>query len=235
MKHRALIIGAGRIGAGYNWHDDAYTHAGAYRALSDQVELVGFVEPDLERRVKANLKWKVPTYESVKAGLEALEPTIVSVCVQPEQQQSIFNQMFEGPGYGVDGVWCEKPFVVKDECGISCLTMGVPVQVSYMRRGDRFHQVLAENPIKNGTLIVYGKDDIHTKCHFEDLAKWWKVPLDYRTFNGPCAYILKGTSRDETYFFDAGGVDGGECFRAMLGNLLDHVDNGTPLWSPANG
>jgi hypothetical protein len=80
---------------------------------------------------------------------------------------------------------------------------------------------------------VYGKDDETTRCHFEDLAKWWGSELVYRPFNGPCAYILEDDEEDRDYFFDNGGVDGGTCFKAMLGNLLDHIDKGDPLWSPA--
>jgi hypothetical protein len=219
IRHRALIIGAGRIGAGFNWNDDAYTHAGAYRALSDRVELVGFVEPDLERRVKANLKWGVPSYDNVQIALEALKPNIVSVCVQPEQQKDVFEFLENG----IKGVWCEKPFMGGG-------FFPYPIQVNYMRRGDKEHRFIASVKEMASRLIVYGKDDIHTRCHFEDLAKWWNVPLDYRPFNGPCAYIVTGAGHR---FFDNGGVDGGTCFKAMLRNLLDHVDNGTPLWSPA--
>lgn len=224
MKHRALIIGAGRIGAGYNWHDLEYTHAGAYKALADRVELVGFVEPDLERRVKANLLWKVPTFDNIQTALDALRPDIASVCVQPEQQQAALDAVDD---YKLcPYVWCEKPFVAN----LSGITKINAIQVNYMRRGDPSHQYIASVPGCVSRLVVYGKDDIHTKCHFEDLAKWWQCKLDYRPFNGPCAYIVTGAG---SRFFDNGGVDGGICFKAMLGNLLDHMDNGTPLWSPA--
>lgn len=230
MKHRALVIGAGRIGAGYNWDDLAYTHAGAYRALSDRVELVGFVEPDLERRVKANLLWSVPTYDNLPMALEILRPDIVSVCVQPDQQQEIMDQL----PMSLRGVWCEKPWVSK-------LPVNIPVQVNYMRRGDWLHQSIAEYR-SGGKLIVYGKDDIHTRCHFEDLAKWWKCSLDYRTYVGGCAYLYQATKEYQDHdnsngleFFDNGGVDGGTCFKAMCQNLLDVLDGvpGVQLWSPA--
>jgi predicted dehydrogenase len=191
--------------------------------MSDRVELVGFVEPDLERRVKANLKWGVPSYDNVPIALEALKPDIVSVCVQPEGQAEIINRLdlYED---GLRGVWCEKPYVSRKP-------QFVPVQVNYMRRGDTIHQKLADY-VDGGKLIVYAKDDIHTKCHFEDLAKWWKATLDYRTFNGPCSYLYRTPGMGSDIWFDNGGVDGGTCFKAMLENLLDHVDTGAPLWSP---
>jgi len=234
-KHRAVVIGAGRIGAGYQWADLEYTHAGAYQALRDRVELVGFIEPNEERAQSAKLRWHVPVYENIPIGIGALKPDVVSVCVQPEQQQRIFNQLFSGSGDGIEGVWCEKPFTVKDSCdrGISCLTMGTPIQVNYLRRGDTFHRGFLDDIGRPRRLVVYGKDDIHTRCHFEDLAKWWQASLDFRPFNGPCAYVLEYTAYDETYFFDNGGLRRpGDAMKAMLGNLLDHIDNGTPLWSP---
>jgi len=228
MRHRAVIIGAGRIGAGYKWHDDAYTHAGAYQALRDRVELVGFIEPDFDRALAAKVKWEVPVYEQMES-LAVLRPDIVSICTQPEQQEGIFHVL--SCISGIKGVWCEKPLMSRIHI--------VPTQVNYMRRGDPDHQFIA-NTDGGGRLIVYGKEDIHTKCHFEDLAKWWRATLDYRPFSGPCAYAYLSNSKlhllhegDGTYFFDNGGVDGGRCFKAMLTNLLDHVDNETPLWSAA--
>ncbi len=219
-KHRAVVIGAGRIGAGYNWHDDAYTHAGAYQALRDRVELVGFIEPDNDRAIAAKAKWLLPVYEDVPTGLQAMRPDIVSVCVQPMDQPAVIEFLKDEP---IKGIWCEKPFTSK--AGTT------PIQVNYMRRGDWRHQdIKAKWP--KGRLVVYGKDDIHTRCHFEDLATYWDADLDYRVFLGPCAYVYQTTGVQVDYFFDNGGVDGGTCFKAMLGNLLDHVDNGTPLWSP---
>jgi len=77
------------------------------------------------------------------------------------------------------------------------------------------------------------------RCHFEDLKKWWKCSLDYRTFNGGCAYLYQADKEYQEHdnsngleFFDNGGVDGGTCFKAMLGNLLDHIEGKAELWSP---
>jgi hypothetical protein len=224
MKHRALIIGAGRIGAGFAWHDLEYTHAGAYKALADRVELVGFVEPDLERRVKANLLWNVPTYDNVPVALEALKPDMVSICVQPEQQREALMSLCGQQQ--IVGIWCEKPYV----CNFD--KYWPPIQVNYMRRGDRLHREIASRKEYGRTLEVEGKNDIHTKCHFEDLAKWWGAELVYKPITGPCSYTLINNDGGRT-FFPNGGVDGGTCFKNMLGNLLDHMDNGTPLWSPA--
>lgn len=223
MKHRALVIGAGRIGAGYGWHDDEYTHAGAYRALSDRVELCGFVEADPARRVAAEGKWKVRSGGSLETMLSSVKPDIVSVCVQPEQQEDVLVSLSRLDPSCKIAIWCEKPWMPK-----WAPSLNRAVQVNYMRRGDKEHRFIASVKEMASRLIVYGKDDIHTRCHFEDLAKWWNVPLDYRPFNGPCAYVVTGAGHR---FFDNGGVDGGTCFKAMLGNLIDHIEGKAELWA----
>lgn len=222
MKHRLLVVGAGRIGAGYNWHDDSYTHAGACHALRDRVELVGFVETDIKRAVAAKSKWCVPVYEDMPTALFALNPNVVSVCTPPEDHVKSVDWLSEQQS--VDGIWVEKPFESSDVRATPPL-----VQVNYMRRGDEIHRVVA-NRFPGGRLVVYGKDDIHTKCHFEDLARWWKAGLDYRPFQGPCAYVYEHNNSHQ--FFDNGGVDGGMCFKAMLGNLLNAIEGKERLWSP---
>lgn len=228
-KHRCLIVGAGRIGAGFNWHDDDYTHAGAYRALSDRVELVGFVETDEERANAARAKWEVPVKMTLIDAFVDLRPDIVSVCVQPEWQSYILGQL--GQYKGIKGIWCEKPWTG------TCVD-GVPMQVNFMRRADPEHRFIA-GEYRGGRLVVYGKDDIHTRCHFEDLQRWWEAELDYRPLLGPCSYVYT-TSRkrlpllegDGVFFFDNGGVRPASCMKAMLANLLSNIDHGTPLFSP---
>lgn len=223
VKHRAVIIGAGRIGAGWNWHDDSHTHAGAYLALKDRVELVGFVEPWMDRADAATKKWGVPQVFMNQLG--ELNVNIVSVCVHPEQRAEVLKslQWREDLDGSVAGIWCEKPWVWDGK-------FRGRVQVNYQRRADQLHQSLAIANVLNRRLVVYGKDDETTRCHFRDLARWWKVPLEYRPFQGPCAYILE--TDGAPFWFDAGGVDSGKCFKAMLGNLLDAVEGKADLWSP---
>lgn len=222
--HRALIVGAGRIGAAFQWPDDEYCHAGAYKALKDRVQLLGFVEPDEERAIAAQEKWGVPAWDRLESALQNLKPDIVSVCTQPEDQLRVLP-ILDAHSF-VKGVWCEKPYIG--------LKMKKPVQVNYLRRGDSKHRCLADD-YQGGQLIVYGKDDLTTRCHFEDLAKFWDATLDYRPFQGPCAYVYVNPDGETVDWFDAGGVDPGRCMRAMLGNLLNVLDGiEGKLWSAAS-
>ena len=229
MKHKALIVGAGRIGAGFNWEDKAYTHAGAYAALKDRVELVGFVEPDKERAEADYKKWGVPAFADLDDGLEDTQANIVSICTQPQDQANVFKMLDV-----VDAIYCEKPYM-------GGMVYRKPLQINFLRRGDPFHRKIANLidvrcSAPDNYLFFTGKDDIHTRCHVEDLAEWWKCKIEYHRFDGPCSYFFRfriATGQYKEVFFSLGGVDGGLCMKNMLANLLDHLDNGTPLFSPA--
>lgn len=224
LKHRALVIGAGRIGAGFQWPDKDYTHAGAYQALRDRVELVGFIEPDNDRAVSAKLKWQVPVYEDVPTGLMALRPDVVSVCVQPKDQPQVMRLLADIED--IKGIWCEKPYV-------SEVPEDVAVQVNYIRRADVLHQLLKHLDLRSAKLTVWAKDDIHTKCHFDDLRDFWGIQnVVYNTIDGPCRYELE-VNDHRTIHFNNGGVSGAVCMQRMLRNLLDYIERRDDLWSAA--
>jgi hypothetical protein len=183
--------------------------------------LVGFIEQNNDRAMSAKLKWQVPVYEDVPTGLMALRPDIVSVCVQPEQQPDVYRQLMLDD---IKGIWQEKPFThhVND---------GPPIQVNYIRRADILHQVLRHLDLRNAHLTVWGKADIHTTCHFDDLRYYWGCRnYSYNVIDGPCYYQLE--IGDRLIKFNNGGANGGECMKRMLQNLLDSIEGRDDLWSP---
>ena len=235
-KHRALIIGAGRIGAGYQWIDTpyVYTHAHAYLALRDRVELVGFVEPDKERAVAASKKYKLPNFRSVRDAIMETKPNIISICTNPDTRKAIYDQVLsasiEATQLDQQGWWVEKPLS-------DSYTATFPIQVNYMRRGERIHQSL--KGVGKGHLTVWGKKDIHTVCHFTDLARFWglgKDQLTYHHVDGPNSYeweyeTATPLNPNTKIRFEGGGLMDG-FMESMLGNLLDAVEGKTELYSP---
>lgn len=218
-RYRVLVVGAGRIGSGFKWHDLSYTHAGAIQANKDRAELVGFVEPDGERAAAAKRVWEVPVYENCVVGMEVLKPDIVCIATQPEKQTDVIRDT-----KGAKAYYCEKPYWAGPP--------SIPTQINFIRRADPCHQDIANRWWPGMQLTVWGKLDHHTVPHFEDLARWWRVKrLIYEPIQGPCSYTVDLGSTAQ--YFEHGGVDGGVCMKAMLGNLIDHLDNGTPLWSKA--
>jgi hypothetical protein len=119
-------------------------------------------------------------------------------------------------------VYCEKPYVSKTEIEF--------VQVNYIRRADVLHQVLRHLDLRQAKLTVWAKDDIHTKCHFDDLAEFWGIQnTEYNVIGGGCSYQLEVGER--TIKFNNGGCDGGVCMSRMLRNLVDSIEGRDTLWS----
>lgn len=261
-KHRAVIIGAGRIGAGYEWpeHPFVYTHADAYLKLKDRVTLESFVEPDAERAAAAEKKYGIPAYRTFEDIPKP--PNIVSICVKPEDRWKVFEGLTPRREY-VNGLWIEKPF----EAPARALDPTVKVQVNYIRRFDTLHRV-TKQMIDQGALgkllqlVVMAKHDIHTVCHFGDLSRWWGVDYTYVS-TSECEYVnteyeligTKGKIRfyqggmsatkftyQESKWFPGAMVphaDGQLCpgepklfMERALGNLLDAVEGKAELLSP---
>lgn len=263
-KHRALIVGGGRIGSGFGWMPTSYvyTHADAYLALKDRVELVGFVEPDEERRKAANAKYHVDAYAGLELALKCLEPDIVSICTQPEQRGQIIVSCVAD---GVKGIWSEKPYGCKYE------DASLPIQINYWRRFEPMHRAVKDK-LDAGELgevvrlVVCAKRDVHTVCHFTDLALWWGVsPAKFTYCDVPasdfttCEYTLYTTTR--VLRFKAGGalMEEDEGYRSTifpgmrlplckgskgwspifmteaLANLMDAMEGIAPLKSPPEG
>ena len=229
MKHRALLVGAGRIGVGRNWIETpyVYTHAGAYKALSDRVELVGVVDSSIEAARWAEDKWGVEAWTSIEGAVAKLKPDIVSICTPPDKHAANLVQCLHD---GLLGVWMEKPMNVQaiDQWGHERWPGLFPkVQVNYIRRFDDFHRFG-----KADELWVWAKKDVHTVCHFTDLARLWEVPksgLHYFHMDGPNSYVARRGETDR--LFPLGGMTGGFMERA-LGNLLDAVEGKAELISP---
>lgn len=226
---KAIIIGAGRMGAGYGLAPGAhyYTHAEAYFRLQERVQIMGFVEPDKDRSLWAFRHWGVPVFPTLEAAMGE-KPDIASICVQPDKQVEILEAL-KGK---VKGVWCEKPYIPKSA------DYPFKIQVNYCRRFDLFHQAMALilREARDVRLVVMAKKDVHTVCHMTDLARFWNVSqFNYvDTAGEPGAYALRyRIGKDwKEHFFPAGGISGDAFMTSALANLLDAVEGKAPLISP---
>ena len=239
--YRALIVGCGRMGCGRDHEHpyDIYDHASAYNQLTERVELVGFVD-----RVLLRAEWAAKQHgvafagDHVTAALDLLTPDVVSICTPPSDRAEIIAACDAAPS--VRGIWCEKPLAVITPP--TALT-----QVNLIRRFDPRHQEIAQRVnvaglTPNRHLFVICAKDIHTVCHFSDLARWWGVPkaqFHYLDFHGPALYLLREEGetpgryagwRDEA--FVGGGLSGSGFMERALGNLLDAMEGTAHLLSP---
>lgn len=249
-KHRAVIIGCGRMGAGRDHPRGAwlYTHIEAYLALEERVEVVGFVDRVLDRAKWAAQQWGVKFYgDHVAAALAHLGPDLVSICTPPSDRYEIVKACEGSPT--IQGIWCEKPYTLSWIPFMRDGATEIKVQVDYIRRFDKRHQNIRTRRIADagaltppGHLVVISANDIHTTSHFTDLADYWHIARErllYIPFHGPSLYILRESGPDAGRYagwkdeaFVAGGVETG-FMEAALGNLLDAVDGTTDLISPA--
>ena len=225
------------MGAGYpdraKWSERyLYTHAEAYLAIKDRVELVGFVEPDIARAQYAHATFGGASYKDVEPAIRDLKPDIVSICTPPETHFEMLSSCY---GNGVRGYWCEKPLG-----GIPDGMFGAKVQVNYIRRFENRHVWFRPNPDHAVTsLWVWAKKDVHTVCHFTDLARFWgveKAGLHYFHMDGPCSYVAHvehAVRPDYDTLFPLGGIPDGSPFMVnALTNLLDAVEGKAELISP---
>jgi len=234
-RYRCLVVGGGRIGAGFGWpeYPYVYTHAGAY-AASDRCDLAGIVEPNPERFNWCGKRWGVHVYESLQAALADQPFEIASICTRPAQHLGILEELARADT--IKRIWLEKPAAIGDRgyravLGNRLLNF---VQVNYIRRFDPAHQRVAELIAGRPTVLtVWAKDEPETRCHFEDLARWWGSKLIYIDNTGqiPATNSYTVNYGPWAVEFRNGGVEGGFMERA-LDNLLDSLDTGAQLRSP---
>ena len=237
-KARALIIGCGRMGAGRDHRPThlLYTHPQAYQVLAERVTLVGFVDRVLARAEWAAKEWHVPYFgDNIPAALNQLAPQIVSICTPPSDRGEVVEDC--NAAASVKGIWCEKPYQLLE--APKALT-----QVNYIRRFDGQHRGIAvrRTEADEASLFVICANDIHTTCHFTDLARFWHIKrahLHYLPFHGPSLYILREPGAvpgryagwTDTAFTGGGVVTG--FMEVALANLLDTVDGESELISSA--
>jgi hypothetical protein len=147
---------------------------------NERVKIAGLVDPDVNRLISAAKKYDTMYYQDVKRALDETQAEIVSVCVRPEQQHAVMQQLAHHRN--LKGVWCEKPWK-------AAVKPSVPVQVNYIRRFEPTHQAIRAE-IQKGTygtirdFVVVAKDDEATRCHFVDFCKWIGFPVGRMTYVG---------------------------------------------------
>jgi predicted dehydrogenase len=173
----ALVVGAGYMGSiKDDVNDDRiFTHAKAYKR-HPMFNLVGFVDPDPNRLVDAQLKWKTKGYLTIEEAFRYNKIDIVSVASPDETHCEVLIDLAKRP---IRHVFCEKPLVnTLDELERvekAFAKSNVKVTVNHTRRF--LPQVLeVKSNIDRGMYGEYlyavghfGNGLIHDGCHMVDL------------------------------------------------------------------
>jgi predicted dehydrogenase len=170
MPYSVLIIGAGRIAAGYdNPNSEAVlTHAHAV-SIDPRFHLLGFYDPDRQRAQSSAKKWNAQ-------ALDRLIPADVVVVCSPDAAhlESVKSAAALNPRIIV----LEKPIArdLQDAEEILALSQSIPIQVNFTRRFAADFQKLPQTALGLGDYLtgtgLYGKGFIHNGSHMIDLLRF---------------------------------------------------------------
>lgn len=158
-KYKALIIGAGSIGALKPDNFDSpeskqiYTHAHACYN-HPLIDLVSIVDIDAEKAEKAAKKWNTNWNNTLSLEMLKDEPDIVIIATNTDTHYNIIHQLIS---YGcLKVIICEKPFCSNYEqaktIGQLCADAGIKLVINYQRSFVPELKQLSKD-LKNG---IYG-------------------------------------------------------------------------------
>lgn len=196
-KYKAVIIGAGKIAAGFDAprSREILTHAHAY-SRHDKLKLSGFYDINFLVAKKAARKWSTQAFDNLTEMLTEVNPDIVSICTPDDDH---FKTLMQVANFNPKLVVCEKPVTNNladtGRLGKIFAKKNIPVLVNYSRRFDSNSQKIAAM-IKNGkwgkvisATGIYTKGLLHTGSHLLDLTRlFFGEPLSVRSFNSIVDY-----------------------------------------------
>lgn len=184
MSSRALVIGLGQIGMGYDLKLDPtigiLTHARAFQQHY-QFTLVGGVDNDPVRRQAFESHYAVPAYADVVEALQVLRPEVIAIATPTALHAPALTFALNSPY--TRAVLCEKPLSYEsgeaDEMVAECSKRGVGLYVNYFRRCDpgvieikrRLDAGEIGGPLKG--VVWYSKGLLHNGSHFFNLLEYW--------------------------------------------------------------
>jgi len=180
-RYKAVIIGAGNVGAFYSAPDinnGIMTHAHAYKH-EKRTELVAFVDSDKNKAERAAKMWCTNYYANIHEMFKKERPDIVSICVPDSVHKKILEGCLE---YKPKLVFCEKPLTTDIESA-SCLVdeylkAGIFLAVNFTRRWNRYmitlKKEIEENKYGNVLNImgIYTKGILHNGSHLVDILRY---------------------------------------------------------------
>jgi len=179
--YKAVIIGAGKIAAGYDTPKSKAVLTHAHALLNNpRIELVGIADTDGVRGKIEARKWKTAYWVDVHAMLTHVNPDIIVIATPNETHKDLLLEAFKAKP---KVIIVEKP-VVNEKSEMqsvrrASVKAGVPVIVNFRRRFDRTVSEVREGLIKGtygrvlGANALYSKGILHNGSHLIDLARYF--------------------------------------------------------------
>lgn len=184
MSYKALVVGLGQIGMGYDIDaDPAIRIATLARAFSvhPEYELVGGVDSDATRRELLRTRYALPAFADIDAAIKEARPEVVAIAVPTSVHYQVFFQLMQLGKF--KAILCEKPLAYNlaeatEMVGLAS-NAGIPLFTNYMRRCDsavmevrrRIASKEIAGPIKG--ICWYSKGLFNNGSHFVNLFQYW--------------------------------------------------------------
>lgn len=178
-KYRALVVGAGNIGAFFDRPSDknVLTHAHAYKSHPG-FELAGFVDADRKKAARAAKVWGGRAFLSIEEAFASGPIDVVSVAVPDALHYPVLKSL---AGYPVKLVFAEKPLAASARQGREICALykkkGIGLAVNYTRRFVPGFEAMKRDIAagRYGRFVTgtgyYGKGLFHNGSHMVDLVR----------------------------------------------------------------
>lgn len=180
MKHRALIIGLGKIGwRGWPQNPSVETH---YAQLSQHsaIDVVGGVDTDDATRNAFQEATGLHVYPDIDTAIRDSAASIVVVATPPSNHLASVTAAAQYNS--VRGIICEKPMAqTVDECSemaVSCYRKGKVLIIGHQRRYEQSHRLLRAflksevlGPVVGGRCTFPGEDWLNNGTHAADTMR----------------------------------------------------------------
>jgi predicted dehydrogenase len=184
MSLKALVVGLGQIGMGYDLKLDprtyVLTHARAFQQ-HPRFSLVGGVDANLSRCRIFEEHYGCSAYTDLEKALQITRPDVIAIATPTPLHGATLRTIldFAEPA----AILCEKPLSYDiDEAHLmveECLSRKCGLYVNYMRRSDpgvvkvkrRLDEADIGSPVKG--IVWYSKGLFHNGSHFFNLLQFW--------------------------------------------------------------
>ena len=179
--HHAVLVGAGRIGAGFDGPQtkEILTHAHALSS-NRSTKLTGLFDTDAIVAHREATKWKIPGWNDFEAMMSATRPEVVSLCVPDRFHSEYLRACLK---WKPKLVLAEKPLTTSIEESERLVEEyernGILCSVNYSRRFAPGWLDIRERFLAgewgNALLVhaIYGKGTLHNGSHVVDTLRWF--------------------------------------------------------------
>ncbi|MDA9133115.1 Gfo/Idh/MocA family oxidoreductase [Alphaproteobacteria bacterium] len=184
MTWKALIVGLGNIGLGYDLdipsRSFVLSHAKAM-SMHPKFDLVGAVEPSSRQGEIFKEKFSAPTFQTLKEALAVVNPDVIVLATPTSNHFVTLTNILTH--CSPNAILCEKPLAFSFDDARKmvdiCFKQGVYLYVNYMRRSEpgvlevkrRFDCGDIIGPIKG--VAWYSKGFLHNGSHFFNILGYW--------------------------------------------------------------